>query len=53
MSIGTVMSQNSALANRPLPIGRTAAAAGRNTGRNASGAPLVSPLQCYGKETLL
>src|SRR5206468_1840225 len=30
MSIGTVMSQNSCHENRPLPIGRTAAPAGRN-----------------------
>ena len=30
MSIGTVMSQNSCRANRRLPVGRSAAAAGRN-----------------------
>src|SRR5438309_4861645 len=33
MSIGSVMSQNSRRANRRPPIGRTAAAAGRNAAR--------------------
>src|SRR5215212_9914491 len=40
MTIGTVMSQNSCRANRPLPIGRTTAAAGRNGG---AGERLRSP----------
>ena len=30
MSIGSVMSQNSLAANRRLPVGRSAAASGRN-----------------------
>ena len=48
MSIGTVMSQNSPHANRRLPVGRSAAAAGRNRTprRNAEASPLVSRLQC-------
>jgi hypothetical protein len=47
MSIGTVMSQNSRAEYRRLPVGRSAAAAGRkDLRRNVEALPLVSGVQC-------